>query len=95
MYGTISVEKIIDAALLALWYANRWETHDDLKNIPVEQRQTEAYNFRMKATAYVSLLYTEIGMPRPMKLYKDIAIPEPWIAYFEERETKYKHPKEE
>ena len=87
---TLSVEKIIDAALLALWYAEQWDKKIGYPG-DVQKRQVE--DFRLKAFSYAYLLYTEVGLSGgPFVQYKGISVPADWVPYFQEREGKYQHP---
>lgn len=88
---TTTVKKLIDFALLQLWYADHWKKIEDMNPL-VKIENTNG--FRSQASGIVQFIYTEIISGDQLIDYRGIKVPENILPYFEEREKFYKHPKD-
>ncbi len=91
----IKIERLIDHALLQLWYANVYLSGKAIENKAISNDL--ARSFQAAAQTIVILLYTEIGLDGPSVSYKyglaEIMMPEQWADLFKFREEKFEHPK--
>lgn len=86
---TITVEKLIDFALLQLWYADSW---GKIEKIPEDIKAKQEYEFRQQAQGIVRFLYQTLGLSSKLIDYKGIKIPIDWVVFFQERESRFEHP---
>ena len=82
----VPIVKLVDGALLHLWYADETQS---------EGRTKEARDWRFMATSLMVFLYSEVGRGGPLLPYRGIFAPQYWIDYMEFRRDKFIHPKVE
>ena len=81
--GEDAVVKIVDRALLCLWYADEYM---------VAGWDAIAEGWREEAGALIRLLYIEFGNGGPLVNYRGLYSPQYWIDYLEFRKDKFIHP---
>ena len=84
--GEDAVVKIVDRALLCLWYADEYDEY------MVAGWDAIAEGWRKEAGALIRLLYIEFGNCGPLKSYRGLHAPQYWIDYLEFRKDKFIHP---
>lgn len=85
---TTTTEKLIDKALLYLWYANHWQYLE----IDEKVKKENVEGFKSQASGIVQFIYTEIMSGSSLVDYKGIKVPENHLPYYLEREKHYQHP---
>lgn len=86
---TTTVQKLIDHALLQLWYADHW---DNMESMPANIRLENVIGFRSQAFGIVQFLQAEVLSPDMSVDYKGIKIAKNLLPLFIERENHYEHP---
>lgn len=86
---TTTIEKLIDKALLYLWYAEHWK---NLREMPEEVVKDNVKGFISQADGIIQFIYTEIMSGNQLVDYKDTKVPENHLPYYQEREKYYQHP---
>ena len=89
---TITVEKLIDFALLQLWYVDYWKKQ---YNVNPDVIHEQVKGFEMRAISIISFLAQEVLGSSAYVEYKSIHIPKHYLPLFKDRENKYQHPEKD
>lgn len=89
---TTTVEKLIDYALLQLWYADYWERMTDM---PERIKKENVTGFRSQADGIAQFIYQEVISGDSLVDYKGIKVPQNHLPYYQEREKHFIHPNQD